>query len=438
MTERIPGPKGHWLVGSLNDMRQDFLQFLVTTSRDYGSITQFRAGPARMVLVSDPEAIADILVKRPGLFYKTGSTKKLLSGLLGNGLVSLEGNEHRRHRTVMQPAFHTRQVQHYTQVVIDHTRAWLERRQDGETLDIVPALADLMLDIVVATFFSANLTETGQIRSALHSFSKALDLRVRSPIALPGWLPTEGNRILKQAVATLDATVYRLIAERREMADPPADLLTMLLNTQDEDSGQPLNNQEIRDEIATIFFAGYETTTTTLAWVWYLLSQHPAVREKLLVEIGQNDEQAHPQQMPYLDQVIKEVLRLYPAAWLFDREPAETVTLGGYTIPARQTLFISPYLVHRNPAYFDEPDMFRPERFQQGAEKQVPRFAYFPFGGGPRVCIGQPFALHTMMLVLVTLLPRLNFELLPGQAIQPAAAATLVPAGGIQMRLQRL
>lgn len=437
MASKIPGPRGHWLMGSLNDMRQNFLQFLVTTSRDYGSITQFRAGPSRMVLVADPEAVGDILVKRPELFYKTRSTKKLLAGLLGDGLVSREGTAHRHHRTVMQPAFHTRQVQQYTQVVIDHTQAWLEQRQDGETLDIVPALADLMLDIVVATFFSANLAETAQIRSALHSFSKALDLQFRSAIALPAWLPTERNRILKQAVTALDTTVYRLIAERRKAVDPPADLLTMLLNTQDADSGQLLSDQEIRDEIATIFFAGYETTTTTLAWVWYLLSQHPAVREKLLAEIGQNG-QPNPQQMHYLDQVIKETLRLYPAAWLFDREPVETLTLGGYTVPAGQTLFISPYLVHRNPAYFDEPDSFRPERFANGAEKHLPRFAYFPFGGGPRVCIGQPFALHTIMLVLATLLPRLDLELVPGQTVRPAAAATLVPAGGIQMGVRRV
>lgn len=443
MTATIPGPTGQFMLGSLNDMRRDFLQFLVNVSRDYGPVAQFRAGPARLLLLSNPDDIADVLQKRADKFHKTRSTKRLLDGLLGRGLISLEGDEHRRHRRVMQPAFHTRQIHEYTQVVVGHTQAWYEQRTEGEILDILPAFANLMLNIVVATFFSASLSETGTIRTALQSFSQALDLRVRSPIPLPSWLPTRTNRILRRALTTLDAVVYGLIAERRHTTHPSADLLTALLTAQDAETGQPLSDKEIRDEIATIFFAGYETTTTTLSWVWYLLATHPAVREKLHTEIsrvlsGSLPDSQHIRQMPLLDQVIKEVLRLYPAAWLFDREPVEATTIGGYPVRAGQTIFISPYLVHRNPACFAAPDEFRPERFSNDAEKSLPRFAYLPFGGGPRICIGQAFALHTMALVMATLIPRLQFELTPGQTIRPAAAATLVPAGGIQMRVHRL
>lgn len=443
MASSIPGPSGHPLLGSLNDMRGDFLQFLVTTARDYGPVAQFRAGPARMLLLSSAETVGEVLVKQAALFHKTRSTKRLLAALLGEGLISLEGDEHRRHRRVMQPAFHTRQVQSYTQLVVSYSLRWVEQRTEGEVIDILPALADLMLELVVATFFSANLVETARIRSALQAFSQALDLRVRSPIALPRWLPTKSNRILRHALTTLDRVIYDLIAERRRLTHPPSDLLTMLLEARDEETGQQLTDQEIRDEIATIFFAGYETTTTTLAWFWYLLTTHPAVWEKLHAEVthvlGEDvPRHDHLAQMPFLGQVTKEVLRLYPAAWLFDREPIEDVTVGGYRIPARQTIFISPYLIHRNLAYFDSPNDFLPERFSDDLEKRLPRFAYLPFGAGSRICIGQTFALHTMSLVMATLLPRLQFELLPDQHIRPAAAATLVPAEGIKMRVHRL
>jgi cytochrome P450 len=383
-----------------------------------------------------------VLVKRADMFHKTRSTKKLLAVLLGSGLVSLEGDDHRRHRRIMQPTFHLRHVQQMTQVIVDNTAAWVQQTS-ANAVDILPEMANLMLSIVVGTFFSAHLTETSHLRTALQGFSQALDLRVRSPLPLPDWLPTKHNRMLRRAVTTLDKVVHDLIAERRQHPNASADLLTGLLTAQDETTGLPLTDQEIRDEIATVFFTGYETTTTTLAWVWYLLATHPNVREKLHAEItqvlqGAAPEAQHLRQMPYLDQVIKEVLRLYPAGWLFDREPIATTTLAGYTIPAGQTIFISPYLVHRNPAYFAAPDEFQPERFANDAETKLPRFAYFPFGGGARVCIGQSFALHTLALIIATVLPRLRLELIPGQTIRPTAAATLVPAGGIQMRLHRL
>lgn len=441
MATRIPGPPGHPILGNLNEMRQDFLQFLVTTSQRYGPVAQIRAGPSRMILLTAPDDIAEVLVKRSDVFHKTGSTRRLLAPLLGDGLITLEHEDHKRHRRIMQPAFHSRQIQTYTGVVTGHTQAWINQRKPEETLDIVPAFASLMLEIVVATFFSASLNETEAMRTALRAFSQALDLRVRSPIPLPRWLPTEHNRVLNHALTTLDTAIYRLITERQQQPEMPDDLLSSLLNARDETTGQPLSAQEIRDELATIFFAGYETTTTTLAWVWYLLATHPAILERLHEEIrqvtgGDLPRSEHTVTMPYLDQVLKEVLRLYPAAWLFDREPVETVNLGGYPVAAGQTIFISPYLVHRSPTYFDDPDVFRPERFAGDLEKSLPRFAYFPFGGGPRICIGQTFALHTLRLMLATIIPRLSFELLPGQTIRPAAAATLVPAQGVRMRVR--
>lgn len=435
----IPGPKGHPVLGSLNAMRGDFLQFLVDTASTYGRISQFRAGPARMVLLTHPDDIADVLVKRADLFQKTRSTKRLLSPLLGEGLISLEGGEHRHHRRVMQPAFHARHVHQYSQMVVTQTLAWLAQQPNGAVVNIVPTTANLMLNIVVATFFSGTLANTDQVRSALHAFSEALDLRVRSPLPLPGWLPTHSNRTLHRAVTALDTVITALIADRRHQPDASPDLLTMLLMTRDDETGQALSDAEIRDEIATIFFAGYETTTTTLSWLWYLLATHPDVQQTLRADIQQATHGDMPdiQHMPYLDQVIREVLRLYPAAWLFDREPTEETTLAGCTVRAGQTLFISPYLVQRSPEWFDAPDQFRPERFRGGLEKSLPRFAYFPFGGGPRICIGQPFALHSIALIVATLLPRLTFEVLPGQSIRPAAAATLVPAEGIHMRVHR-
>ncbi len=440
MTNSIPQPAGQFLLGNINDMRRDFLQFLVTTDRNYGPVSKISAGPMSMVILSNPNDIADVLVKRAELFHKTKSTKRLMANLLGDGLISLEGENHKRHRLIMQPAFHARQVQNYTQVIVNRTKAWLTERTDGEVLDIVPSFADLMLDVVVGTFFSTSLGQTTQIRTALQSFSRALDLRIRSPIPMPQWMPTKTNRVVNEAVSALDGVVYNLLKTRRAMSNPPADLLTGLLTATDEETGKPLTDTEIRDEIATIFFAGYETTTTTLAWLWYLLTTHPQVQEKLLAEMSQLDSAvtATRRQMPYLDAVIKETLRLYPAAWLFDREPTEDVTIGGYDIRAGQTIYISPYLVQRNPTYFENPDEFIPERFYLRENKDLPHFAYFPFGGGTRVCIGQTFALHTTSLILTSLLPHLRFELMPNQEIVPAASATIVPKNGITMRVHKL
>ena len=440
MTTEIPGPKGKFLTGNLNEMRQDFLQFLVDTDRDYGPVSQISAGPMRMVILSNPDDIADVLVKRADIFYKTKSTKRLLATLLGEGLISLEGENHKRHRLIMQPAFHTRQVMAYTQVVVNYTRSWINRRKQDEILDIVPSFADLMLDIVIGTFFSTSLAQTPKIRSAMQSFSNALNLQIRSPIPLPKWLPTKLNRTIDEALKTLDGIVYSLLTERREMKNPPADLLTGLITATDEQTGKPLTDKEIRDEIATIFFAGYETTTTTLAWLFYLLTTHPQVADKLKTEIIQTDINitTSRRQLPYLDAVMKETLRLYPAAWLFDREPKEDVEIGGYNIKKGQTIYISPYLVQRKSDYFEKPTEFIPERFLQNTESTLPHFAYFPFGGGPRVCIGQTFALHTTTLILTTLLPQLQFELMPNQIITPAASATIVPKQGMMMRINRL
>lgn len=437
----IPSPSGHFLWGHLNEMRQDFLQFLVNTSRNYGPIAQFRAGPARMVVLTNPDDIADVLVKRAELFHKTRSTKRLLAALLGDGLISREAEAHRQHRRIMQPAFHQRQVQNYTQTILTQTTAWLSNYNDGDILDTLPAFAQLTLSIVIQTFFSAQVADIALVRQALQSFSEALDLRVRSPIPLPQWLPTHHNRVMRGALTTMDDTIYRLIAQRRRQTNPPQDLLTMLLNTQDEETGEALTDTEVRDEIATIFFAGYETTTTTLTWVWYLLATHPDIYTALITEVKTILNSASPSagelsKMVLLDRVLKETLRLYPAAWLFDRQPIEDVQIGDYIIPRGQTIFISPYLVHRHPDNFDAPDEFRPQRFE--SPHPMHRFAYFPFGGGPRICIGQAFAQHTLMLIMATLLPRLRLTLLPGQMVRPAAAATLVPDRSIKMRVQFL
>lgn len=434
----IPGPPGHPLWGHLNDMRQDFLQFLVQTARDYGPIAQFRAGPARMILLTHPDDIADVLVKRANLFHKTKSTKRLLAALLGDGLISREDEAHRQHRRIMQPAFHQRQIQQYTEIIISQTLSWLDNQKKQDTIDVLPAFAQLTLSIVIETFFSAHISDVARIREALQSFSEALDLRVRSPIPLPKWLPTHHNRVMRRALTALDTIIYDLIAERRQQQNPPLDLLTLLLTTQDETTGQSLTDTEIRDEIATIFFAGYETTTTTLTWIWYLLAKHPHVYTALVEEVKTVLGDASPSrdqlsQLERLDQVLKETLRLYPAAWLFDRQPIQDVQIGDYIVQAGQTIFISPYLVHRHPSNFEAPDEFRPERFKDMSN--LPRFAYFPFGGGARICIGQAFAQHTLALIMAILLPYLRLDLISDKNIHPAAAATLVPSESIKMKL---
>lgn len=436
-----PSPPGTRIGGHLTQMRQDFLGFLMEAARSCGPVARFRAGPVQMVLLSEPDLIADVLVKRAELFHKTRSTKRLLGRFLGNGLISLEDMAHRQHRRLMQPAFHKKRIGSYTETIVAHTQQRMDGWQDGAVLDIEQEMTALTLGIVAATLFSADVAgRSQQVMAAMSTFADSLNLRLRSPLPLPDWLPTAANRRQRAAVLAMDELLEGIIRQRRAAGQDRGDLLSMLLESVDEDGSTGLSDREIRDELLTIFFAGHETSASALTWILHLLSQNPQAETRLREELAAVLDGRPPQgediaRLPWLGQVVREGLRLYPPAWLFDREPVQDVEVGPYHIPKGRTIFISPYVVHRDPRFYEEPEQFRPERFAGDYEAGLPRFAYFPFGGGPRICIGQNFALAEISLILAALLQRVQLSPLPGQQVRPEASATLVTRGGLRMQI---
>jgi cytochrome P450 len=437
---RPPGPRGHWLLGSLPEIQRDMPQALLDVTRSYGGITRLRMGPVPMYLVAEADLIVEMIAKRPDEFRKSNRTHASLRGHLGRGLITLEGDEHRRHRRLMQPVMHTRSVAAQGQTIVDLTRRRVRSWSDGSQVRLLDEMADLTLRIVCAALFRIDDdTEAEDLVAAVHEFAGSLNVMLRQAFPLPDWLPTRANRLRRRTVRRVDELAYRLIRRRRASGTDGGDLLSLLLNA--EDAGRPgLSDVEIRDELLTMFFAGHETSAAALTWAFHLLGEHPSVRADLRDEIasvvGPRDvATADLPDLPRLGRVVKETLRLYPPAWLFDRSPRHDLVLGGYAIPKGANILFSPWVVHRDPRLWEAPDEFRPDRFAGGAP---PRGAYLPFGDGPRICIGNRFAEAEISLVLATMLPLVDLSRVDSGPVRPRGDATLRPEGGLTVRVTTL
>lgn len=435
-----PGPRGHWLVGNLPDIRRDMPQALLDTAREFGGVARLRAGPARMYLIGDGDLIVELIAKRHGELRKSNRTRASLGGHLGNGLITLEGAEHRRHRRLVQPALHTGRVARYADIMVELARQRAQSWPDGSTQNILAEMSDLTLRIVCAALFQIEQDETAQeLVAAVHDFAGSLNAVLRRPFPLPGWLPTPVNRLRRNTVRRVDALAYALIQRRRRTGGDGGDLLSMLLSAGDAD-GRPLSDVEVRDELLTIFFAGHETSAAALSWAFLLLADHPEVaarlRGELAAAVGERAVSASDlERLPLLGAVVKETLRLYPAAWVFDRSPLHDIVVGGYLIPKRANILLSPWVVHRDPSRWDDADAFRPERFLGPAAPG--RGSYLPFGDGPRLCVGNRFAEAEIALVLATMLPLVDLQRVDDAPVRPEGDATLRPRGGLPMRVLR-
>jgi cytochrome P450 len=430
------------MLAALRQTSGDRLQFLVNVSRTYGDIAHFRIRPfLHAYLLNNPDYIRYVLVDAPEKFHKGPAFKKVTAKALGTGLLTAEGNFHRRQRKLVQPAFHYARIASYASVMVDHTTRMLDGWQPDETRDVHREMMKLTLGIVSKTLFDADVSSTADaIGEAITIGLHATEERVRSPFSLPEWLPTGKNKERRQAGALIDNTIMGIIAERRASGEDKGDLLSMLLLAADEDDGDQMTNRQVRDEAITLFIAGHETTANALTWTWYLLSQHPEVEAKLIDELDRALAGRAPSvddlaQLPYTDMVIKESMRLYPPAWIIAREAIEPVTIGGYAVSRGSIIMMSPYITQRDPRYFEEPESFRPERFAPELEKTIPRYAYFPFGGGPRICIGQSFAMMEARLLLATIAQRYRLSLVPDHQVAVEPVVTLRPRHGIQMSL---
>jgi cytochrome P450 len=318
----------------------------------------------------------------------------------------------------------------------------------GQWRNIDEAMHDLTLQIVVDVLFQANITTAAEaIRAAMAELGLAISEQAMHPLKAmsPEWLPTAVIRRKARASAKLDAIVYPLIEERRRSGVDTGDLLSMFLLAVDEETGEQMSNLQVRDEVMTMFIAGHETTALALTWTWVLLAQHPPVEAKLQAELeqvlgGRPPTLADLANLPYTELIVKEVMRLYPPAWVMLRQSLQQVELGDYCIPKGAIISIVPYAIHRHPAYYDQPEQFLPERFSPDAsgeplEKRLPRFAYLPFGGGPRICIGNSFAMMEARLILATIAQQYRLQLPPGRRVEPNPLATLGCKGGVSMQV---
>jgi len=434
-----PGPKGSPLVGSLRRMQRDPLEFLTRLAADYGDVAHFRLGGFHAFLLSDPKDIEGVLVTHHRRFTK-GRALQRARRLLGNGLLTSEGDFHRRQRRLAQPAFHRQRVAAYAEVMTELADRFCARRRPGETFDMAREMNELTLAIVGRTLFGADMeSQAAEVRQALTAAIEMFDVAVSPLASLLERLPLPRVRRFWAAVSRLDRIVYGIIETRRRQGGDRGDLLSMLLLAQDEEGdGGSMTDLQLRDEAMTLFLAGHETTANALAWTWYLLAQHPAVEARLHAEVDAtlNERLPTADDMPRLAfarMVLAESMRLYPPAWTVGRRAREPYPVGGYVVSPGSLVLVSQWVVHRDPRHYPDPDRFDPERWLPECQASRPKFSYFPFGGGPRLCIGEAFAWMEGVLLLATIAQRWRFHLAPGARVAVQPVITLRPRHGIKM-----
>jgi cytochrome P450 len=441
-SSRPPGPKGHWLLGNLPEFRENRLGYLTEWSRRYGDVVAIRLGPARIWLLNHPDLAEEVLVHKNRLFIKHFGLRTARPSL-GDGLLTSEGDFWRRQRRLAQPAFHRERVHGYGRVMIEFTERMLGGWSDGQRRDVQADMMRLTLEIVTKTLFDTDIAHgAAGIARAMETLMESFTDRVNRLVRFPTWVPIPSNFKFRKALKTVEDTLYAIIAERRRTGDDRGDFLSMLLHAQDtEGDGTGMTDRQLRDEAVTLFMAGHETTANTLAWVWYLLSSHPEAEAALHAELDQVLDGRAPEvsDLPWLvyaDRVVTETLRLMPTAWLLGREATEPTDIGGYRVARGTTLWMSQWVIQRDPRWFDDPDSFRPGRWADDLAKRIPRYAYFPFGGGPRICIGSSFAQMEAVLILAAIARRFRVRVPAGTVVKPVPTMTLRPDGGVPVVLE--
>lgn len=419
-------------------MRRDPLRLLTEARRRYGDFVRFRLGPYRVYLLSHPDYIAHVLQKNPRNYLKDGYEH---IEIVGNGLLASEGDFWRRQRRVVQPAFHRERLAEMAETMTDATEKMLERwdaRSTSEPLDIDSEMSRLTLGIVGRTLFSAEVgDEAGGVGAALATVLNLGFQRTGRFVRVPPGIPTPKNRRYRNAVQHLNGVVDALISGRRVNGGGEGDLLDMLLEARDADTGERMGERQLRDEVMTILTAGYETTARALTWTWYLIDANPHVRERLEWELdglnGRTPAFGDLDQLTYTKMIIQESMRLFPPVWGLSRLVAQEDEVGDYRVPKGSRVVISQYVTHRHPDFWEEPETFDPERFTPERSAGRPRYAYFPFSGGPRQCIGNNFATMEAVLILATIAQRYRLTLAPGHPVEPEPSFTLRSRHGMRM-----
>lgn len=440
-----PGPPdiGHGALEQYLTYRrflQDPLARVTKWMATYGDIIHYRSGDSHQYLIANPDMIREILVRQSHIFIKGPDYTDEKTGLarfMGKGLVTSNGDFWRRQRRLVQPAFHTQRVTAYADTMVNYTLLTMAGWRAGQVLDVDEVMMQLTLLIVGRTLFDADASTTvNRVKSAVEVVQKASN----TAILLPAWVPTPLRVRSRRANAVLDKIVYGFIEQRRASGEDRGDLLSMLLLSEDED-GRRMNDREARDEAVTLFLAGHETTANALNWTWWLLAQYPEAEARLQGELDSVLKGAPPafedlRRLPYTEMVIKESMRLMPPVWSIGRVNREATEVLGYPFPQWSSVQICIYCAHRHPGIWERPDDFVPERWADDGIDRIPKYAYLPFGGGPRICIGNSFAMMEAQLLLATIAQRYQMRLIDGVEIVPQPFITMFPRDGLPMRLE--
>jgi len=441
LTRRAPSPPGLPLVGHLIGMVRDPLGMMTKGLRDHGEVVLYRFGPYRYFVLSGPDVARHVLVDRPENYVKSKNYRGL-KVVLGNGLVTSEGEFWKRQRKLAQPAFHHKRLAGFAETMAHYTSDMLMRWATIDatrSFDIHDEMTRLTFRIVGKTLFDVDLhQESDSISERIRIVIDWAQKYAESVVRLPPWVPTPSNLAFGRAKRALDRLVFGIIEERRKDRRDHGDLLSMLMEVTDESGDGRMDNQQLRDEVMTLIIAGLETTANALAYTFHLLSQHPGVSRQLEQEIDRvlGDRAPSFEDLPRLEYtgwVVQESMRLLPPVWNVERDALDDDVIGGYSIPKGSTVAIAAYTLHRNPRHWDNPEGFDPERFSPARSKDRNKHAYLPFGGGPRVCIGNAFAMMEAKLILATVVQRYRLTLIPGFRLELDPSITLRPRSGIPM-----
>ena len=436
-TKIPPGPKGEPFIGNARAFVLDPLDYLKRCAEEFGDILQIRLGTTAIYMLSHPDLVEHVLVTQNNKYKKSRFTQRRKS-LFGNGLIFSEGDFWLRQRRLMQPAFHSKRVASYGTAMVQLAERMGQSWQDDVMLDMHAEMMQLSLEIVLKTLFDTESEgDAERIGSVLDILIDQVSAAAVRPIQFPDWLPTPGNRQYNAALSKLDAIIQRIIQEHRQRTTDNGDLLSTLLHVQDED-GSRMTDKQLRDEVVNLYIAGHETVALTLAYTWRLLAEYPDVEAKLHEELdrvlgGRTPTMEDMQNLPYTEQIITESLRLYPPVWGVFRDCKTADEISGYSIAPGTVILLSPWVVQHDAHYYVEPEAFKPERWDKASKQPIPRYAYFPFGGGQRLCVGNIFAQVEARLVFATLAQKWRFTLASDDKLELVPSITMRPKQGIHL-----